>query len=88
MQKNTIPTYGIKYTGSKLKIIPYILSIIDELDGVKTVLDGFSGTTRVAQAFAQKGYTTTASDISTWSDVFGHCFFVKRSGTVLVKKDR
>ncbi len=75
-QKNTIPTYGIKYTGSKLKIIPYILSIVDELDGVRTVLDGFSGTTRVAQAFAQKGYTTTASDISTWSDVFGHCFLI------------
>ena len=76
MKKNTITTYGIKYTVSKLKILPYILSVIDELDGVQTVLDGFSGTTRVAQAFAQKGYTTTVSDISSWSDVFGHCFLI------------
>lgn len=69
-------TYGIKYAGSKLKIIPHIVSIINELKDVKTVLDGFSGTTRVSQAFAQLGYDTTASDISIWSDVFAHCFLM------------
>ena len=67
-------TYGIKYAGSKLKIIPYIVSLINELKDVKTVLDGFSGTTRVSQALAQLGYHTTASDISVWSDVVAHCF--------------
>jgi len=45
-----------------------------ELIDVKNVLDGFSGTTRVSQAFAQLGYSTTASDLSIWSDVFAHCF--------------
>ena len=45
-----------------------------ELTDVKNVLDGFSGTTRVSQAFAQLGYSTTASDLSIWSDVFAHCF--------------
>ena len=67
-------TYGIKYAGSKLKIIPNIVSLISELKDVKTVLDGFSGTTRVSQALAQLGYHTTASDISVWSDVVAHCF--------------
>ena len=67
-------TYGIKYAGSKLKIIPYIVSLINELKDVKTVLDGFSGTTRVSQALAQLGYHTTASDISLWSNVVAHCF--------------
>ena len=67
-------TYGIKYAGSKLKIIPYIVSLINELKDVKTVLDGFSGTTRVSQALAQLGYHTTASDISVWSDVVANCF--------------
>ena len=67
-------TYGIKYAGSKLKIIPYIVSLLSELKDVKTVLDGFSGTTRVSQAFAQLGYNTTASDISLWSNVVAHCF--------------
>ena len=49
-------------------------SSMSELKDVNTVLDGFSGTTRVSQAFAQLGYYTTANDISIWSDVFAHCF--------------
>ena len=69
-----LSTSGIKYAGSKLKIIPYIVSVMSELKDVNTVLDGFSGTTRVSQAFAQLGYYTTANDISIWSDVFAHCF--------------
>jgi len=68
------PTYGIKYAGSKLKIIPYIVSLITELKDVKTVLDGFSGTTRVSQALAQLGYNITSNDISIWSDVVANCF--------------
>ena len=67
-------TQGIKYAGSKLKILPYIVQLLGELDGVKNVLDGFSGTTRVSQALAQLGYNTTASDISAWSEVFGTCY--------------
>lgn len=67
-------TEGIKYAGSKLKILPYIVRLLSELDGVSSVLDGFSGTTRVSQALAQLGYNTTSNDISVWSDVFGHCY--------------
>lgn len=69
-----IPTQGVKYAGSKLKLIPYIAEIITELGNVRNVLDGFSGTTRVSQAFAQLGYNTTANDISVWSEVFGNCY--------------
>jgi adenine-specific DNA-methyltransferase len=70
----TIQTQGVKYAGSKLKIIPYIMEILAELGDVRTVLDGFSGSTRVAQAFAQKGYDTTANDVSAWSEVFASCY--------------
>ena len=66
-------TEGIKYTGSKLKILPYILQMTAPLQ-VRTALDAFSGTTRVAQAFAQVGYNTTANDISEWSKVFATCY--------------
>lgn len=76
--KNTIlttpKTQGIKYAGSKLKIIPYIVEVLSELKDVRNVLDGFTGTTRVAQAFAQLGYNVTASDISVWSEVFANCY--------------
>lgn len=67
-------TEGIKYAGSKLKIIPFIIQLVSELHHIKTVLDGFTGTTRVAQTFAQLGYNTTANDIAVWSEVFANCY--------------
>lgn len=70
-------TEGIKYTGSKLKILPHIINIISELD-IKNILDGFSGTTRVSQAFAQLGFNTTANDISEWSYVFATCYLMSK----------
>lgn len=71
-------TEGIKYAGSKLRIIPYIVEIVRELKDVRSVLDGFSGSTRVSQAFAQLGYNTTASDISHWSEVFASCYLLSK----------
>lgn len=64
---------GIKYTGSKLKILPHILRMAEGLD-VHTVLDAFTGSTRVAQAFAQRGYRVTANDTAEWSEVFATCY--------------
>ena len=76
LDKIDIPkTEGIKYTGSKLKLLPYIIQSIQNLD-INTVLDGFTGTTRVAQAFSQLGYNTTCNDISEWSEVFGNCYLI------------
>jgi adenine-specific DNA-methyltransferase len=69
-----IKTEGVKYAGSKLKIIPYIAEIISELENVTNVLDGFSGSTRVSQAFAHLGYNTTSNDISVWSEVLATCY--------------
>jgi len=79
-KKLVVPkTEGIKYAGSKLKILPYIVQLIGELDGVESVLDGFSGTTRVSQSLAQLGYTVTTSDISAWSEVFGTCYLKSKN---------
>ena len=66
-------TEGIKYAGSKLKLLPYILQMAQKT-GAKTVLDGFAGTTRVSQALAQTGYQVISNDISVWSKVFGTCY--------------
>lgn len=74
----TPKTEGIKYAGSKLKILPYIVEILSELKGIKVVLDGFSGSTRVSQAFAQLGYDTTSSDIAAWSEVFANCYLLSQ----------
>lgn len=56
-----------------MKLLPHILELAGELDGT-TVLDAFSGSTRVAQAFAQNGFTVTANDVSEWSRVFAQCY--------------
>ncbi len=70
-------TQGIKYTGSKREILPVLLELMKPLN-VKTVLDGFSGTTRVSQALKQAGYTVYANDIADWSKVFGECYLLNR----------
>lgn len=70
-----ITTQGIKYAGSKLKIIPFILESVKDLE-IKTVLDGFSGSTRVSQAFAQVGYDVTSNDIARWSEICAKCFLL------------
>ena len=70
-----ITTEGIKYAGSKLKLLPHILGLAGKVQP-QTVLDGFSGTTRVSQAFAQAGYRVIANDVAVWSRVFGECYLL------------
>lgn len=68
-------TEGIKYAGSKLKLLPHILALAAKMEP-KTVFDGFAGTTRVSQALAQCGYRVIANDIAVWSKVFGDCYLM------------
>ena len=70
---NPLPTQGIKYIGSKLKLIPQVLELIQKVNA-KTILDGFAGTTRVSQALAKLGYTVICNDVAPWSKVFGTCY--------------
>lgn len=65
---NTPSTNGIKYAGSKQKLLPYILALVRKVRP-QTVIDGFSGTTRVSQALSQSGYTVIANDLSVWSSI-------------------
>lgn len=68
-------TEGIKYAGSKLKLLQYILHLAKNVPA-HTVFDGFAGTTRVSQAFAKCGYRVIANDCSVWSEVFGTCYLL------------
>lgn len=68
-------TEGVKYAGSKLKILPHIIPMVCGLRDVHTVLDGFSGSTRVSQALYQTGrFHVVSNDISAWSEVFSRCY--------------
>lgn len=72
-----VRTEGIKYIGSKLQLLPYIVDIAKRTK-VRSVFDAFSGTTRVSQAFAQIGCDVITSDISAWSEVFSTCYLLAR----------
>lgn len=71
-------TEGIKYAGSKQKLLPHILSLARKVRP-KTVLDAFAGTTRVSQAFAQCDYTVIANDLAVWSEVFASCYLLNQN---------
>jgi adenine-specific DNA-methyltransferase len=76
---DTPETQAIKYTGSKLKLLPYILSLSKKTaDNSKnvTVFDGFSGSTRVSQAYAKSGYKVYANDIAPYTKVFNTAFLM------------
>ena len=77
-------TEGIKYNGSKLKLLSHILSVIRSLP-VRTVFDGFSGTTRVSQALAKTGYSVISNDLAIWSKVFGECYLKGQIKNPLLK---
>jgi len=68
-------TEGIKYTGSKLKLLPHILSLSSKVNA-KKVFDGFSGSTRVSQAYAKCGYSVIANDIAVYSKVFNTAYLM------------
>lgn len=66
-------TEGIKYAGSKLKLLPQILWLAGKTDA-KVVFDGFAGSTRVSQALARYGYRVICNDRAVWSEVLGRCY--------------
>ena len=80
-----IPTESIKYSGSKLKLLPYILSVVHSLP-IKRIFDGFSGTTRVSQAFAKCNYQVIANDVAVWSKVLGECYLKGKKSNPLQEK--
>jgi adenine-specific DNA-methyltransferase len=76
---DTPETQAIKYTGSKLKLLPFILSLSKKAacgHNNVTVFDGFSGSTRVSQAYAKTGYKVYANDIAPYSKVFNTAFLM------------
>lgn len=75
-------TYGVKYIGSKASLVDKILNFVAEhlpADLPKQILDVFTGTTRVAQAFRSQGWQVTTSDLSWAAEAYAHAF-VQRTG--------
>lgn len=73
-----ISTQGIKYAGAKTKLIKPIIDMAESVSP-QTVFDGFSGTTRVSQAFAKKGLKVISNDRAIWSEVFAKCYLCSKN---------
>jgi len=68
-----------------LKLLPFILHLTQKVKP-KTVFDGFAGTTRVSQAFAQAGCKVFANDIAAWSKTFGLCYLKNKKDKNTIRK--
>ena len=64
----------IKYIGSKRLLIEPIAGLIGLLPGVRSVLDAFSGTSRVGHALKQRGYQVTANDHTSYAYRLALCY--------------
>jgi adenine-specific DNA-methyltransferase len=65
----------IKYLGSKRTLLPLITGAIRELGpGVTTVVDLFSGTSRVGHALKKEGYRVLSNDHNRYAHVLATCY--------------
>ena len=64
----------IKYIGSKRVLVPTLLEIVRSLEGVETVVDFFSGTSRVGHAMKRAGYRVVANDFMTYAHTLATCY--------------
>ena len=71
----------IKYLGSKRRLVG-VLGALIEGAGAHTVLDLFTGTTRVAQACKARGAAVTAVDLASYAHVFAQCYIATDAAAV------
>ena len=71
----------IKYIGSKRRLVPVLGDMLSS-SKAETVLDLFTGTTRVAQEFKRRGAHVTAVDSARYSEIFSQCHIQTDANTV------
>ncbi len=64
----------IKYIGSKRVLIPLLLETISLVQGSGSVLDLFSGTSRVGHALKRAGYRVVANDHNAYAVALATCY--------------
>jgi adenine-specific DNA-methyltransferase len=64
----------VKYIGSKRVLLPAILDAVESIPGARTILDLFSGTSRVGHALKSRGYRITANDHNAYAHTLATCY--------------
>lgn len=78
----------IKYLGSKRRLIPRILAEIAALDGARTALDLFSGTSRVGYALKGAGLRVHANDHNAYAAMLATCYVTADARTCRAPAER
>jgi len=64
----------IKYLGSKRTLLPVILEAVSGIAGATSVIDLFSGTSRVGHALKRAGYRVISNDHNTYAATLARCY--------------
>jgi adenine-specific DNA-methyltransferase len=78
----------IKYLGSKRTLIPEILAAVRAVPGARTVVDLFSGTSRVGHALKAAGYRVLANDHNAYAATLARCYVQADAEDVLEDAER
>jgi adenine-specific DNA-methyltransferase len=73
----------IKYIGSKRTLVPSILEVVRSFPQARSVLDLFSGTSRVGHALKRAGYRVLANDHNAYAATLARCYVQADAGDVL-----
>lgn len=72
----------IKYLGSKRTLLPQIVATVEGLGGVRSVVDLFSGTSRVGHALKAAGVRVIANDHNRYAATLARCYVQADDGLV------
>ena len=64
----------VKYIGSKRVLVPRIVAAISAFPGARSVLDLFSGTSRVGHALKRAGFRVLANDHTAYAHTLARCY--------------
>lgn len=64
----------IKYIGSKRLLVPRIVAAVEACKGARTVIDLFSGTSRVGHALKARAFRVHANDHNAFAHVLATCY--------------
>lgn len=73
----------IKYLGSKRTLIPVILDAVRRATRAESVIDLFSGTSRVGHALKREGYRVLSNDVNAYASTIARCYVEADSEDVL-----
>ncbi len=78
----------IKYLGSKRVFVPQIVEVIKCFPATRTIIDLFSGTSRVGHALKRNGYRVLANDHNAYATTIARCYIQADRDDVLEDAER